>query len=75
MSHYSNATTRQNSTSTIRAATSSSTLSLHDHFEWSVAERLVAKTSPNRADAAIHLAMAEMHEFAMAKNVNDSLAP
>jgi len=45
------------------------------HVQRALAERLVAVDGSEEGPAAIHVALAEMHEQAAASCVNQSLAP
>lgn len=45
------------------------------HMQRALAERLVATDTSELGHAAIHVALAEMHEHAAANAVNESLAP
>jgi hypothetical protein len=45
------------------------------HSQRAVCERLVAASTTNLGPAAIHVALAEMHEQAAAAGVNERLAP
>jgi hypothetical protein len=49
--------------------------SIQHHFEWAVAERLVATEAHDASDAELHEALADMHEQSAAYGVNTSLAP
>jgi hypothetical protein len=50
-------------------------LSIEDHVQRAKAERLVAARSEELGTADIHIALAEMHEQAAARGLNQSLAP
>jgi len=50
-------------------------LSIQDHVQRARAERLVAAQADELGTAAIHVALAELHEQAAARDVNQSLAP
>ena len=48
---------------------------IQNHVQRALAERLVATDASELGHAAIHVALAEMHEHAAASAVNESLAP
>ena len=48
---------------------------IQNHMRRAFAERLVATDASQPYHAAIHVALAEMHEHAAARAVNESLAP
>ena len=48
---------------------------IHYHSQRAAAERLNAIEASGPGHAAIHVALAEMHEQSVAQDVNESLAP
>jgi hypothetical protein len=50
-------------------------MSIQDHVQRAKAERLVAAQSDELGAAVIHRALAELHEQAAARELNESLAP
>ena len=50
-------------------------MQVHYHVQRALAERRVATDACEPGPTAIHVALAEMHEQAAAREVNESLAP
>jgi hypothetical protein len=59
----------------IAVATGEKQMQIQYHVQRALAERLVAVDASQLGPAAIHVALAEMHEQAAATDVNQSLAP